>query len=73
MVMDVAVYKLCQMLKHSFEKNWASLVAYMVKNPHPVQETWVWSLGQEDSLENEMLPNPVFLPGKSHGQSSLAG
>ena len=41
MVMDVAVYKLCQMLKHSFEKNWASLVAYMVKNPHPVQETWV--------------------------------
>ena len=28
------------------------------------QETWVWSLGQEDTLEEEMLQRtPVFLPG----------
>ena len=35
------------------------------------QEMWVWSLGQEDPLEEEMA-TPV-LPGKSHGQRSLAG
>ena len=29
----------------------------------PVQEMWVWSLGQEDSLEKEWQPTPVFLPG----------
>ena len=28
-------------------------------------ETWVWSLGQEDSLEEGMAPTPVFLPGES--------
>ena len=26
----------------------------MVKNPPAMQETWVWSLGQEDPLEKEM-------------------
>ena len=26
-----------------------------VKNPPAVQETWVWSLGQEDPLEKEMV------------------
>ena len=30
---------------------WASLVAQTVKNPSPMQETWVLSLGQEDLLE----------------------
>ena len=30
-------------------------------------------MGWEDPLEEEMAPNPVFLPGKSHGQRSLAG
>ena len=28
-----------------------SLVAQMVKNPTAIRETWVWSLGREDSLE----------------------
>ena len=37
------------------------------------QEIWVQSLGQEDPLEEEMAPTPVFLPGKFHGQRSLAG
>ena len=32
---------------------------------------WVQSLGWEDPLEKEMAP--IFLPGKSHGQRSLAG
>ena len=31
------------------------------------------SLGWEDPLEKEMQPTPVFLPGESHGQQSLAG
>ena len=34
---------------------------------------WVPSLGWEDPLERKWQPNPVFLPGKSHGQRSLAG
>ena len=28
---------------------------------------------QEDPLEEGMQPAPVFLPGRSHGQRSLAG
>ena len=44
-----------------------------VKNPPAVQETWVPSLGQEDPLEMGMQPTPLFLPGKSHGERSLAG
>ena len=32
----------------------ASLVAQMVKNLPAMQETWVWSLGQEDPLEKKM-------------------
>ena len=38
-----------------------------------MQETQAGSLGQEDSIENEMATAPEFLPGKSHGQRSLAG
>ena len=30
-------------------------------------------LGQEYALGKEMAPQPVFLPGKPHGQSSLVG
>ena len=32
----------------------ASLVAQMVKNPPAMQEAWVRSLGQEDSLEKDI-------------------
>ena len=38
-----------------------------------MQETWVQTLGLEDPLEKGMQPTPVFLPGESHGQRSLAG
>ena len=31
--------------------SWASLVAPLVKNPPAMQETWVQSLGWEDTLE----------------------
>ena len=45
----------------------------MVKNLLEVKETQVRSLGQEDPLEKEWQPIPVFLPGKSHRQRRLAG
>ena len=48
----------------------------MVKNPSTMQETQeiqVQSLGWEDPLEYEVETCSVFLPGKSHGQRSLAG
>ena len=53
--------------------NWASLVAQLVKNLSVMQETWVQYLGWEDALEKGMATPPVFLPGESHGQRSLAG
>ena len=36
------------------------------------QETQIQSLGQEDSLEKEMQPIPVFLPRKFHGLVSYS-
>ena len=38
--------------------HWASLIAQLVKNPPVVQETPIWSLGQEDLLEKG-LGNPL--------------
>ena len=43
-----------------------------VKHPPAMQETWVRSLGWEDPLEKEMATH-ISLPGKFHGQRSLAG
>ena len=37
------------------------------------QQTWVQSLGWEDTLQEEMATTPLFLPGKSHKQRSLVG
>ena len=57
----------------NYMRNWASLVAQSVKNLLAMQETWVQFLDLEDPLEKEMATAPVFLPGESHGQRSLAG
>ena len=44
---------------------WASQRVLVVKNPPPMQDTWVWSLGWEDPLEEGMpthssgLENPT--------------
>ena len=51
----------------------SSLVAWLVKNPAAVQETWVRSLGWEDPLEREWVPTPVFWPGEFHGPYSPWG
>ena len=56
-----------------FDTYRTSLVAQMVKNLSAEQQTWVQSLGGEDPCRREWQPNPVFLPGESYGQRSLAG
>ena len=33
----------------------------VVKNPPTLQETWIWSLGWEDSLEKEMATHSSIL------------
>ena len=45
----------------------------MVKNLPAMQETCVQSLDREDPLEKGIATLPVFLPGESNGQRSLAG
>ena len=42
----------------------------MVKNLLAMQETWVWSLGQEDPLEKGMATHSSFLPGKSYDRGA---
>ena len=44
-----------------------------VKNLPAAQETQVWSLGQEDSLEKEIATHSSILVWESHGQRSLTG
>ena len=44
-----------------------------VKNLPAIQETSVQPLGQENPLEKEWQPTPVFLPEKFNGQRNLAG
>ena len=51
----------------------ASQVAQMVKHLPAMWETWVQSLGWDDSLEKEMATHSSTLAGKSHGQRSLVG
>ena len=52
-----------------------SPMAQNVKNLPAMQETQVWSLGQEDTLEKGMatLSSPAFLPEESQRQRSLVG
>ena len=42
----------------------ASLTAQLVKNPPAVQETWVRSLGREDTMEKEMATHSSTLAWK---------
>ena len=38
-----------------------------------MQETQVQYLDEEEPLEKEIQPTPLFLPGKSHGQKEPGG
>ena len=44
----------------------------VAKNLPAIQETWVRSMGQEDSLEKGMATDFSILSGEFHGQRSLA-
>ena len=60
-------------------------MAQTVKNLPAMQETWVQNLDWKNKTKQnktwtgkilwrrEWRPSPVFLPGDSHGQRSLAG
>ena len=58
---------------------WASLVAWMVKNPPAMWKTWVQPLGWEEPLEEEMATHSSILawripwteePGLLHSMGS---
>ena len=42
----------------------AFLIAQMIKNPPSMQETWIRSLGWEDSLEKGMATHSSILAGR---------
>ena len=60
-------------IRYTYSFKRASLVTQMVKNTPAMQETrfnpWLGKM----PWKREWLPTPVFLPGESHGQSSLVG
>ena len=41
--------------------SWASLVAQLVESLPAIWETWVWSLGWEDPLEEDMATHSSIL------------
>ena len=58
--------------------HWASQVALLVKNGPAnsgieTLEMWVQSQVRKIPWRRKWQPTPVFLPGESHGQRSLAG
>ena len=48
-------------------------MAQMVKNPPAMQETWVQSLGQEDTLEKGMATHSSILAWKISWREDLGG
>ena len=48
-------------------------MAQLVKNPPAMRETWVQSLGWEDSLEKGKATTPVFWPREFHERYSPWG
>ena len=46
---------------------------FIAKNPSAMQEVWVWSLGWEDPLEEEMAILSSIFAWEIHGQRSLVG
>ena len=46
---------------YPLQYSWASLVAQTVKNLPAIQETWIWSLGREDPLQECMETHSSIL------------
>ena len=51
---------------YPLQYSWASLVAQMVKNSPAMRETWVQSLGWEDTLEEGMATHSSILAWRNH-------
>ena len=60
--------ELVQTLKYDY-----AIVAPLVKNPPAMQETWVQSLGWEDTLEKGMATHSSILAWRFHGLYSPRG
>ena len=60
-------------LGHTLQHSWASLVAQLVKNPSAMWETWVRSLGWEDSLEEGMATQSSILAWRLPWTEELGG
>ena len=54
---------------YPLQYSWASLVAQLAKNPLAMQETWVRSLGWEDSLEKGKATHSSIMDYIVHGVS----
>ena len=50
---------------YPFQYSWVPMVAQSVKNPPAMWETWVRSLGWEDSLEEGMATHSSVLAWKN--------
>ena len=70
---------MCKMQTMIVPASWASLIAQLVKNPPARQETWVQSLGWEDTLEKGTATHSSILawrilwtekPGRLHSMES---
>ena len=47
---------------YSLQYSWTSLVSHMVKNLPEMWETWLWSLGWEDPLEESIVTHSSIFP-----------
>ena len=63
---------LLKVVESRLQQKETQVVVQVVKNLPAMRETWVRSLGWEDSLE-KCKTTPVFWPGEFHGQRSLVG
>ena len=59
--LEQVTYILCPQLLYLYIGDGASPVTQMVKNLSAMWETWVLSLGREDSLEEGMAAHPSIL------------
>ena len=65
----------CQNTAQQFMSRWGTQVAPVIKNT-PVSAEYTRDTGSIPGLERQRRawqPTPVFFPGESHGQGSLAG
>ena len=57
---------------YALQYSWTSMVAQRVKNPPAMLDTWVWSLGWEDSLEKGKATHSFMHSFKAKFSSVLA-